>query len=796
MKKFDHAAVLQRIHQTGIRPLTLEEIQQINDHAAECAACRSELADLALLDTSLHATLHERWDHVPEPAYPNPENFDRMIEQVQRSARGMTFKRTWQTASTVIGIILLVILLTFGALLASKALPALQPLPGPAVSTPTFLLQTPLPQTPAPTRQTSRSSAHLADTACALAQTPAIEPSVWNFSGKVLPGSGQVQSGDFKFGLWLACDPGFSASANDRAKFSELEGLGIYYSWSYSGSDQHGTTIVYSGIEPSYQMSGTFGPTLSASISQSGSQGLSFPVRYPPDWSQANLRMRYVIKVQAPDGRLQGAELHFDLVNSTAGYTVQNLAAIPLPAEDLSDISTGIMLKPGYQLRPLDPLLAEMVSLTQKWSQTMGTGPGWVHLLTEMDNPNGGVQANGNPAPVWGQWDDWYLIDATGHRINAISRTLDRAGNEDHVTVLRNGFWDNLSDGSRQPDDPTFTMFDRWDDGVIETFAEWIRTGGKIIKSSKQDANDQEVVIFQVTQQNVRETATYAAQTGQLLERTLGRQTDGIQENGGYKIEERTTNLKQERVNSPPETILALLTRAAKPYSPSPSGVTPTPFGFDPARSTLMMNMIMGDDPSAPTYWYGDLKADGHLLGRVNFGATPGGWCDRSPDGSKITFSFEVNKSETSVISSLRWLELKDVSRVYDPIPLIHLATAITWGPDNRSLAFTGGTNDQDLALMVFDIQTGELRRVGKAGFGPLIWSPDGQFIAQVEDKSTNSYALAVYNVANRKEIYRGNWDSTSWQPDGNAPILAWGVNMPRNLTGFNRCVEPKSKSK
>jgi anti-sigma factor RsiW len=827
MNEIEHDVFRQWIRRAGGPALDPREAQRLNAHLVECPACRSEAEELTHLDAALRRAFHVRWDRVPEPSRSTRKSLDlapglsgnfrdappsvgvdlRVDPDLRvdsgRTRRcaptteiyedpGIRLKRIWQTASTVVGIILLVILLVVGALLTSKALPAQQPLPRPLVSTRTVAPE--LPSTPIPTQKADPGSVRLAEATCARAEPLPDLPELERSSGKALAGSGLVQSGDFKIGLWLACDPSFAPLVNDLEKDSELAGLGIYYTWIYSGPEQKGTTVFYAGFEPSFKQIGSSGPSLRSTTTLMGSRGFAFPSEYAPDWSQERVTLRFIVKIQPPDGHLQGADLRFDLVGSAQGVTVQNLMVAALPLEALSNVGAGIAQKPAYVIRQpetLDPLLSEMDALIQKWSQEMKKGPGWVHLLTKNETASPGTMPDGSPAPVWTQSDAWYLLDENYHQINAINRILDPSGNAIQAVVLRNGFWDNLTYNSHDPDDPTkiFT----WDSGIVKQFSAGVKKGGKLAKSLSQTPEGQHKLIFQLIDLEINQTVVFDAQTGQQLEWTIERLTAGTPANGSYKIAQRLTNLLQERVSAPPDAILALLGQAAKPFQPAASQGTgtPAPAGYNPARGMLSMKMVMGDDLNAPTFWYGDLSADGYWLGRVNFGATPGGWCDRSPDGSKITFSFDVQNSETALTSTLRWLDLQDVTRVYDPIPQFHLVSPITWGPDNRRVAFSGGTNDQDRALFVYDIQSQELHPVGKASLGPLLWSPDGQWLAQLEENGSGSSELAVYRVADGTEIYRGPWDRNVWQPSAGAPILTWGVQMPRNTAGFERCVNP-----
>ena len=158
---------------------------------------------------------------------------------------------------------------------------------------------------------------------------------------------------------------------------------------------------------------------------------------------------------------------------------------------------------------------------------------------------------------------------------------------------------------------------------------------------------------------------------------------------GQEQVRKRWTYESVERVDQPPEQVLELFGQDFSGYQPAAPLGTPPPPGFDPAQSALRLHSIPGDDFNLPTFWYGDIYAGDYLLGRVDFGGSPGGYCDRSADGSKLAFNKVVFAGENEAHEYLRWLDLRDVSQVYDPAPELELVSKVAWAPQGARLAFS-----------------------------------------------------------------------------------------------------------
>jgi hypothetical protein len=146
----------------------------------------------------------------------------------------------------------------------------------------------------------------------------------------------------------------------------------------------------------------------------------------------------------------------------------------------------------------------------------------------------------------------------------------------------------------------------------------------------------------------------------------------------------------------PPE-VLDLLGQEFRRYVPP----APDPAGFDVSQSELTLRTIPGDSFERPTRFYGDIYAAGgeaaeYLLGRVDFGAVPGGWCDRSADGDRLAFTYQVMEGNSFTSATLRWLDLRAVDQVHEVAPELILLSPAAWSPTAEQIAFSACTDLQD----------------------------------------------------------------------------------------------------
>jgi hypothetical protein len=249
-----------------------------------------------------------------------------------------------------------------------------------------------------------------------------------------------------------------------------------------------------------------------------------------------------------------------------------------------------------------------------------------------------------------------------------------------------------------------------------------------------------------------------------------------------------------ERVDALPAEALALLGKDFSGYIPPEPYGTPAPQGFDPSKSKLNLHTVAGDRFDTPSFWYGDITADAYLLGRVNFGSTPGGSCDRSADGSRLAFDFMKSDPGGSVLShSLHWLDLRSIQNVHTAAPEIINVGTLAWSHKEEKLAFFGCQENQtNCGLYRLDPDSGQVDRLVPDVYTawPVIWKPDGSQIAFI-DMSKHDNRVIVVDFSTGQMVYQGPFNANGWQVPAGSPTNQWGVSFPRGLEG-SACFEGK----
>jgi dipeptidyl aminopeptidase/acylaminoacyl peptidase len=239
-------------------------------------------------------------------------------------------------------------------------------------------------------------------------------------------------------------------------------------------------------------------------------------------------------------------------------------------------------------------------------------------------------------------------------------------------------------------------------------------------------------------------------------------------------------------VDQPPDDVLAILELPAAEYAPFEPAGTPAAPGSDFSGSALTLVSQPGDDFSMPSFWYGDIYAGDDFVGRVDFGATPGGWCARSAGGDKLAFKRDSTDSSGSIRAALRWFRLADTSQVYDPAPQLQVTSQLVWSPEGDRLAFSACEADnQACGLYLLDAATNTVRLLAAVEptlWDPL-WKPDGSQVAVI---GSGSGTLFVVGAEKGERVYTGNFDLNAWQPAPNSPLMGWGVSFARNWEGGN----------
>lgn len=222
--------------------------------------------------------------------------------------------------------------------------------------------------------------------------------------------------------------------------------------------------------------------------------------------------------------------------------------------------------------------------------------------------------------------------------------------------------------------------------------------------------------------------------------------------------------------------------------------LTPPP-DYDPSRSRLTFQWTHGsafdNDQSTLT----DIFAGRYYLGSVDLGDPDRLICTRSPDGRKIAYS-EWLESPPYGAAPLRWLDLGEVSRFYQPLDEVG-AMGLSFSPDSQRLAFLGGDTAYVRGLYVLDLASGDWKRIlVLSGGDNLRWSPDGRYLALTGAEHPNTdWKLLVIDSANGEITYRGpvEWDQEGrWIVPADSPVLAWGLaSLPPRMSAIEACARP-----
>ncbi len=628
-------------------------------------------------------------------------------------------------------------------------------------------------------------------TACEAIAAPAEETLPWvpldhhaRLHGTI--GLGEVQSGSFAILMGLACDPSFTRLIDGGNYYTEINGLGVMWRFTYLGEAIEGETRHYSGIEPFVSESGGSGGPLQRGDSTSMYEGIAFPANIHPDFSQGNVRLRYLLKVQAPDGTIEGAALSFTLQHVQEGYRPVDVRVEPLTEAERRSVESDpytplpFPTLPAPETRVPAEILA-LLDLLETWQAPLLANPGWVHLRTHTEIPGGNALYAGLTEYIN---EDWYRIDEQEMVVAHIHIDRRPDGTVLQEVVNQDGKSRNL----------TFGMSGEYQPYPLDlayVAKDTLKSGSQVrLVNTTLDGQPVIVLLLQglTTRRDVISTST-----GAWLYTENIRLQAGDDPLTGGSLDTRTTLQVAERVDTPPPEALALLDRVFEGYTPPEPYGTPAPPGFDPSGNTLTHHSVPGDSFDNPSFWYGDLYADGYLLGRVDFGSAPGGnFCDRSPDGSKLAFVHSTVDSAGSVTAMrLTWLDLRDLKAVHQPAPKLTNIGSLAWSPAQEALAVFGcQAGQQACGLYRLDPGTGRLRLLlpGVYTAWPLLWKGDGSQVAFV-DHLKQGNVLYVVDFNTGAVIYQGVFNVDTWQAPADSPTQQWGVSFPRSMYG-SRCFE------
>lgn len=610
-----------------------------------------------------------------------------------------------------------------------------------------------------------------------------------SLSGGLL-GGGELESGEFTFKIWLACDPLFRRGAKNSTYISEIDGLGLVLGWEYRGVDRDGRLAIYSGVEPFLRELDGVEP-LGASAGSLDLAGLSLPDGVFPNWAAVDAPLRFALKMQLPDGSIAGATLNFILLREAGGFRPVDIHLEPLSEVELSEATATDLSEPPFPLlRAVDiyPDLRGIETVLAQREKELTAGAGWIHQVLR-NYSAGGVDS----APQERNFltENWLHVDHQGNVIAMISNVRADDGRLLEQVVIRDGRVHRRIAGESAPAAPVAFHAD-W--GLFNELLRAARAE-KTVTREEEIVNERPAWIFtiedpigQPAQENTGADAgqkvlreAVDAETGAVLYSELVLYLEG-----GKRISIwRQSVVAEERIDLPPDEVLALVNQPEDGSIPPTLINTHLPAGGIDLHAPLTLISAPGDDSYEPAFWYGDIFAGETFLGRVNFGATPGGRCARSASGALLAYKHEAMLSGRISSVTLNWLRLNDFQTIHVTAPALHVSSMLSWAPVEDRLAFVACVEGSACGLYLLEAETNVVRlltEVEVSKWEPL-WKPDGTQVAVI---GSTSGMMVVVDVENGAIVYRGRFDLGAWQPPSRSPVNEWGVQFAREWDGGN----------
>lgn len=219
----------------------------------------------------------------------------------------------------------------------------------------------------------------------------------------------------------------------------------------------------------------------------------------------------------------------------------------------------------------------------------------------------------------------------------------------------------------------------------------------------------------------------------------------------------------------------------------------PAPPGFDPASSQLVFQFpnnldatnIQADTARVPAV----IIADGYRLAETTFGLPWMLRCERSPN--RYLLAFNTGSDGTSIPdANLRWLDLRDPSRIYVPVPGLNVQSFAFASDSRRVAAFVTTSDENTTGIYLIDLILGEYQLViPLAEAGSLVWSPDGESLALVGTvEREDPLETLVVHVRTGQISFRAGSVGMSEPLPQDWLIANWGVKFPRQMGGLEEC--------
>jgi hypothetical protein len=252
-------------------------------------------------------------------------------------------------------------------------------------------------------------------------------------------------------------------------------------------------------------------------------------------------------------------------------------------------------------------------------------------------------------------------------------------------------------------------------------------------------------------------------------------------------------------VASTPLILLPTPTAAIQLENRPALGQQPAPPGFDPSHTRLDFefpnNLEYSNASSGTAAIPVNLFADGYLIGATRFGLPWMLRCARSPDGLRLAFNTFTDGASLPD-NALRWLDLRDPSILYQPLPGLH-AIDFAFSPDSQKLAVFAASNTVDQAgVYLITLATGDYKKVlSLADARSLLWSPDGEFLALigVEQPGDDEQLLVLHLRSDQISFRADPLPSGAPLPD-DWPIADWGLAFPVIAGDLQTCSNPPAE--
>jgi hypothetical protein len=252
-----------------------------------------------------------------------------------------------------------------------------------------------------------------------------------------------------------------------------------------------------------------------------------------------------------------------------------------------------------------------------------------------------------------------------------------------------------------------------------------------------------------------------------------------------------------EQAATTPALLLPTPTAAVRLENRASLGKEPAPPGYDPRRARLEFefpnNLDYSNASNGTASIPVNLFADRYLIGATRFGLP---WllrCARSPDGLRLAFN-TFSDGAVPPDDALRWLELRDTAKIYEPLPGMH-ARDFAFSPDSQKLAVFAAGEDAagSDGIYLVTLATGDFTKVfALADAHSLLWSPDGEFLAlSGVIEAGDGEQVLVLHLRSRQIAFQADP-----LPGGAAlpvdwPIANWGATFPVAPGDMQTCSNP-----